>query len=172
MKDNVDKRLVSFRSAMRDDVPAIMGLLADDVLGATREHADDSLPYYNAFEAISHDPNNDLIVSEQDGEVVGVLQLTRIPNMTYKGGWRAQIEGVRVSSEARGQGIGRRLITFAIDRSQRAGCHVVQLTTNKERKEAIQFYESLGFRATHEGMKLFLGAGQVRPQRHPELDSG
>ena len=89
---------------------------------------------------------------------VGVMQLTFIPYLTYQGGWRALIEGVRVASEFRSKGIGREMIQWAIGRARERGCHVLQLTTDKERVDALRFYESLGFAASHEGMKLHLSA--------------
>lgn len=152
---------LTFRSAGRGDVVAVVRLLASDPLGARRERFEQPLPssYYRAFDVIEEDPHNDLLVAQRGGEIIGVLQLTLIPNLTYQGGWRAQIEGVRVSAEARGEGIGRALIEKAIERARDAGCRLVQLTTDKRRPEAVRFYESLGFRASHEGMKMWLAAG-------------
>lgn len=158
------KHVTSFRPARRDDIVAIVALLAHDVIGSTRERLEEPLPssYYAAFETIENDPHNTLLVAQQQSGVVGVLQLTLIPGMTYAGGWRAQIEGVRVASEVRGQGVGRALIEHAIERAREAGCRLVQLTTDKRRVEAMGFYESVGFRATHEGMKLWLSDTQSR----------
>ena len=93
-----------------------------------------------------------------NGQIVGVLQLTFIPYLTYQGGWRGLIEGIRVAAGFRGQGIGRELFQWAIDRARQWGCHLVQLTTDKARPDALRFYESLGFRASHEGLKLHLDA--------------
>jgi GNAT superfamily N-acetyltransferase len=95
-------------------------------------------------------------VATNEGTVVGVLQLTFIPNISYQGGWRALIEGVRVSADYRNQGIGRKLFEYAINRAKEKGCHMVQLTMDKERTEAHRFYQSLGFQASHEGFKLHL----------------
>ena len=147
------------RRARLDDVPAIVRMLADDLLGATRARNQTPLPesYRRAFEAIDRDDNQDLIVACQDERVVGVLQLTFMPSLTYQGGWRAQIEGVRVDSAIRSQGLGRTLFEWAIARARERGCHMVQLTTDKRRPDARRFYESLGFVASHEGMKLTLG---------------
>jgi GNAT superfamily N-acetyltransferase len=133
-------------------------MLADDVLGANREEYRLPLPaeYATAFEAIDRDPNNELIVAELDGRVVGVLQITWLPYLTHKGSWRALIEGVRVDASVRSEGIGRRLFTWAIERARERGCRMVQLTTDKARPDALRFYESLGFVASHEGMKLML----------------
>ena len=133
-------------------------MLADDALGSKRERFEDPLPdsYYLAFEAIEVDPNNELVVAESENRVVGVLQLTIIPYLTYQGGRRALIEGVRVSSGQRGQGIGKMLFEWAINRARAQGCHMVQLTTDKSRSDAKRFYESLGFVASHEGLKLHL----------------
>ena len=139
-------------------MPAIVRLLADDPLGAKREENVSPLPagYHAAFETIARDPNNELVVAELGGRIVGVLQLTFIPYMTYKGSWRALIEGVRVDSSVRSGGIGRKLVEWAIGRARERGCHMVQLTSDKTRPDAIRFYESLGFVASHEGMKLHL----------------
>lgn len=149
---------LSFRPALREDVDAVVRMLADDALGKKRERYESPLPeaYYTAFEAIDGDPNNELTVVESGGAVVGVLQMTFIPYLTYQGGWRALIEGVRVSSELRGAGVGGSMFEWAIARARERGCHVVQLTTDKTRPDALRFYEALGFKASHEGMKLHL----------------
>jgi GNAT superfamily N-acetyltransferase len=142
----------TFRPAVRADVPAIVSLLADDVIGAGREG--DTEAYWSAFEEISADPRNQLIVADVDGEVAGTLQLTFIPGLSRMGTERAQMEAVRVASPYRGRGLGREMITWAIGEARRRGCGLVQLTSDKRRADAIRFYESLGFERTHEGMKL------------------
>lgn len=149
---------VVFRAAVRDDLPEIVRLLADDPLGASRESLVSPLPnsYVEAFAAIQRDPNNELVVGELNGKVIGVLQITFIPYITHRGGWRGLIEGVRVASSVRSAGIGRTFFRWAIDRAKDRGCHLVQLTSDKARPDAIRFYETLGFVASHEGMKLHL----------------
>ena len=149
---------LSFRRARAEDLAEIVRMLADDSLGAKRERYETPLPesYARAFRAISEDPNNELAVACRDGTVIGVLQLTFIPSLTYQGGWRAQIEGVRVDAGARAHGLGTALFQWAIGRARERGCHLVQLTTDKQRPDARRFYESLGFVASHEGMKLHL----------------
>jgi GNAT superfamily N-acetyltransferase len=146
------------RPASRDDVPAIVRLLADDPLGATREEYADPLPqaYWKAFEAVEAQTGNEVIVAELNGDVVGCLQLTLIPGLARRGMTRAQIEGVRVDSRVRGHKIGERLFLHAIEKARAAGCGLVQLTTDKSRPDAHRFYERLGFVASHVGMKLAL----------------
>lgn len=148
----------TFRRARADDVPDIVRLLADDPLGATRERYESPLPesYARAFRAIEQDANNELVVACRGERVVGVLQLTYVPSLTYQGGWRALIEGVRVDRGERSQGLGKTLFEWAIARARERGCHMVQLTTDKARPDAKRFYESLGFVASHEGLKLHL----------------
>jgi GNAT superfamily N-acetyltransferase len=150
--------LLRTRLATRQDLDAIVGLLANDPLGATRERPADPLPesYVRAFAEIESDSRHELVVAELDGEIVGTLQLTIMPYLTYQGGTRAQIEAVRVAEHRRSEGIGARLIRWAVARAKERGCHLVQLTTDKSRANAKRFYEELGFRATHEGMKLWL----------------
>jgi ribosomal protein S18 acetylase RimI-like enzyme len=146
------------RRARIDDLDTIVRLLANDPLGQHRECYGNPLPdaYLVAFKAIDTDPNQLLAVACSDQEVVGVLQLTFLPNLTYKGAWRAQIEGVRIAAHLRSQGIGRFMFAWAIEQARARDCRLVQLTTDKTRPDARRFYESLGFIASHEGMKLTL----------------
>jgi GNAT superfamily N-acetyltransferase len=158
------------RRARRQDVPATVRLLASDPLGATRETtAGGELPqaYWQAFDAIDADPCQLLVVTELDGRVVGTLQLTFIPSLTYRGGEWAQIEAVRIEGGSRDCGLGRAMVGWAIQQARARGCRLVQLTTDQRRPEARRFYESLGFRATHTGMKLPLPEAQSRSESKP-----
>jgi GNAT superfamily N-acetyltransferase len=147
---------LTFRRARGNDLGVIVGLLADDPIGRTRESSTAELDenYAEAFAAIEQDPNQLLSVAERDGRIVGVLQLSFIPGLTRSGMWRGQIEGVRVAAAERGGGTGRAMIEWAIAESRKRGCGLVQLTSDKRRAEAHAFYEALGFQATHEGYKL------------------
>ncbi|MET8466550.1 MULTISPECIES: GNAT family N-acetyltransferase [Micromonospora] len=147
---------VTYREAVRADLPAVIALLADDVLGKARDFTEVDEAYERAFADISADPRNQLIVAEQDAELVGCLQITYIPGLGRHGAERSLIESVRVRSDRRGQGLGRELMTWAVDQARQRGCALVQLTTDKTREDAHRFYLSLGFVASHEGMKLAL----------------
>lgn len=152
-----DSLSINIRLATKQDVSEIVRLLTDDVLGAKRERYEDPLPskYYSAFERIIADKNNFLIVAEIENKMVGTLQLTYITYLTYQGGTRALIEGVRIDSACRGKGVGKVMVNWAISKAREDGCHVIQLTTDKKRPEALEFYKSLGFIPSHEGLKLF-----------------
>ncbi len=148
---------MNFRKATKSDLPDIIKMLADDQLGKLREDYQEPLPekYYHAFGNIDSDPNQELMVVENvDKAIIGTLQLTFVPYLTYQGGIRAQIEAVRIRKDHRGQGIGETLFIWAINRAKERGAHLLQLTTDKKRPEALKFYEKLGFKASHEGMKL------------------
>ncbi len=147
---------MEFRRSIESDLAGLVALLADDKLGVQREDASLSLnaAYLSAFAAIDSDPNNELVVVEDKGELLGMLQLTFIPYLTHKGSWRCLIEGVRIHSRYRGQGLGRQFFRWAIQRARERNCKLVQLTSDKQRPDALRFYESLGFQATHEGYKL------------------
>ncbi|SCF28497.1 GNAT family N-acetyltransferase [Micromonospora chokoriensis] len=147
---------VIFREAVRADLPGIIALLADDVLGKARDFTTVDEAYEKAFADISADPRNHLVVAEQNGELVGCLQITYIPGLGRHGSERSLIESVRIRSDRRGQGLGRDLVTWAIDQARERGCALVQLTTDKTREDAHRFYLGLGFVASHEGMKLAL----------------
>lgn len=146
---------VTMRAAAAADLPAILRLLADDPLGKNRETAVDA-PYQAAFAAIAADPNQEVMVAELDGWVVGCFQLSFIPGLSRRGAWRAQIESVRIDSALRGRGAGQAMMEWAIARARARGCALVQLTTDKRRPNAHRFYARLGFVASHEGMKLEL----------------
>ena len=164
---------IKIRPAIIEDLPEIIRLIADDFLGQQRE--DFSLPlsekYITAFQEIDADPNNELIgatVAEplasgtlalQSGEVqsvVGTFQLTYTPSLSFQGGRRCTIESVRVDDKYRGQGIGREMMLWAIERAKERGCISMQLTSHVERPRAHSFYEELGFAKSHVGMKLKL----------------
>ncbi|WP_108244596.1 GNAT family N-acetyltransferase [Muricauda brasiliensis] len=149
---------MTIRQAKKEDVSLIVEMLANDDLGKLREDFQNPLPkkYYDAFSNIDKDPNQELVVMEDAGLVIGTLQLSFIQYLTYQGGIRAQIEAVRVHEDYRGKGIGKQLFLWAIERSKEKGSHVVQLTTDKKRPDALKFYKSLGFIDSHEGMKLHI----------------
>ena len=152
-----DKQII-FRFATKDDLQSIVGLLADDDLGSQRERNEAPLPesYYSAYEEINKDANHELIVAELEGQVIGTLHLMFLPSISYQGGLRAQVESVRIDTRFQSQGIGSQMMNWAIGRSKARGAHIVQLTTHKFREDAHRFYERLGFKGTHLGMKLSL----------------
>ena len=158
MKQNYNKALI-FRKATEGDIPDIIKMLADDVLGSKREDYKLPLPksYYDAFQNILQDKNQELIILESfNKEIIGTLQLTFIQYLTYRGGLRAQIEAVRIHKKFRGMGLGKKIFKWAIKRSIDKGAHLVQLTTDRQRPDAIEFYKALGFKDSHMGMKINL----------------
>ncbi|MEH0819688.1 MULTISPECIES: GNAT family N-acetyltransferase [unclassified Micromonospora] len=145
---------VIFREAVRADLPAVIALLADDVLGKARDFTEVDEAYERAFADITADPRNHLIVADEAGELVGCMQITYIPGLGRHGAERSLIESVRVRSDLRGRGLGRRMMEWAVDQARQRGCALVQLTTDKTRADAHRFYRNLGFVPSHEGMKL------------------
>ncbi|AZO27410.1 MULTISPECIES: GNAT family N-acetyltransferase [Mesorhizobium] len=149
---------VLIRRARQADLPAIVAMLADDVLGRARE--DTRMPltqaYLDAFAAVDSDPNQLLAVMADGADVIGTLQISFLAGLSSQGAWRGQIEAVRVAANRRGERLGQRLLEWAIEKCRERGCRVVQLTTNKSRLDAHRFYERLGFKASHIGYKLDL----------------
>ncbi|WP_438938413.1 GNAT family N-acetyltransferase [Aliiruegeria sabulilitoris] len=144
-----------WREATREDVPAIVAMLADDVLGQGRESAD-AAPYLAAFDAMQAEGGNLLIVGEIDGSVVATYQLTMISGLSLKAARRAQVESVRVASDRRGEGLGAALMQDAEARARAGGCALIQLTSNRSRERAHDFYAELGYVASHVGFKKSL----------------
>lgn len=148
---------VTIRRARRDDVGAIVAMLADDALGGPRERIEDPLPasYFAAFDRLANDPNITLVVAEgEGGAVIGCLQLCILPGLSSQGASRGLIEDVRVDSRLRGRGIGEQLVQWAVAEARSRGCKLVELLTNNSRVDAQRFYERLGFARSHVGMTL------------------
>ncbi|MEL6297419.1 MAG: GNAT family N-acetyltransferase [Pseudomonadota bacterium] len=149
---------VTIRRATRTDLQAVIALLADDPLGATREQAGAGSAgpdpaYVAAFDAIASDPNQFLAVAECENTVIATLQLTYIHGLSRGGARRGQIEAVRVARAWRGRGLGRHMIEWAVATCRREGCTLVQLTSDRSRERAHDFYTRLGFTASHLGFK-------------------
>ncbi|MVT54560.1 GNAT family N-acetyltransferase [Bradyrhizobium yuanmingense] len=147
---------VSIRPARREDVAAIVAMLANDHLGRARERVEDPLPaaYYDAFARIARDPNLTLVVAESEGRVVGCLQLAILPGLSSQGGSRGLLEDVRVAAECRSRGIGEQLVQWAVTEAKARGCNLVELLTHQTRVDAQRFYKRLGFAASHVGMTV------------------
>ncbi|AYN67780.1 GNAT family N-acetyltransferase [Euzebyella marina] len=150
---------MNIRKAELNDLSEIVALLANDPLGRLRENFEKPLPkyYVKAFEVIEKDPHQFLMVLENvDSSILGTFQLSFIQYLTYRGGIRCQIEAVRIHQDHRGRGLGKYMFDWVIEFAKEKGAHVVQLTSDKNRTEALEFYKQLGFMASHEGMKLHL----------------
>jgi ribosomal protein S18 acetylase RimI-like enzyme len=147
---------ISIRPARREDVAAIVTMLADDHLGRARERVEDPLPasYYEAFARIERDQNIQLVVAESEGRVVGCLQLAILPGLSSQGGLRGLLEDVRVASDCRSRGIGEQLVQWAVTEAKARGCNLVELLTHQTRTDAQRFYKRLGFTASHVGMTV------------------
>lgn len=147
---------VTFRSALRGDVPAILALLRDDSLGAAREIAAPDT-YLAAFDEIAADPKAQIIAGvDETGTVVACAQLNIISGLSFTAARRALVEGVRVASPLRSQGVGAALMAECEARAKAAGCTLIQLTSNNSRLRAHAFYTRLGYAASHTGFKKAL----------------
>jgi ribosomal protein S18 acetylase RimI-like enzyme len=152
----VDMRDVLARKMQNADLPRILQLLADDELGQLRETLETTPhdDYQRAFTAIDADPNQYLAVFEKDNNIIGCLQISFIPGLSRRGALRGQIESVRVAANVRCNGYGTIMMAWAIEKCREQGCSLVQLTSDKTRKDAQRFYQELGFVPSHEGFKL------------------
>lgn len=147
------------RKATNKDLISIVEMLVEDDLGKTREVFQEPLPdqYLTAFNEIDDDPTQELLVVEnENAEIIGTMQLSFIRYLTYCGGLRAQIEAVRIRKDKRGLGIGKMMFEWAENRAKERNAHLLQLTTDKKRPDAIEFYTRIGFKDTHVGMKMHL----------------
>lgn len=149
--------MLTYRAARPADLPFIIGLIVEDSVLTTNDSASDAMheDYLNALAAIDADPNQEMIVAEENGVPLGCFQLTYLPGLMRRGMWRGMIEVVHVAEGHRGRGLGSQMMRWALDRSRDRGCGMVQLTSNKKRLDAHRFYERLGFLKSHEGFKYY-----------------
>ncbi len=148
---------ITMRHARRDDVGAIVAMLADDPLGSARERLQDPLPasYFRAFEALERASHIQLVVAEdEDGAVIGCLQLCILPGLSSQGASRGLIEDVRVATHCRSRGVGEKIVQWAVAEARAKGCALVELLTHSTRVDAQRFYARLGFQPSHVGMTL------------------
>ncbi|MDC0857571.1 GNAT family N-acetyltransferase [Rickettsiales bacterium] len=152
----IEESKLLIRKAIRADVQEIVRIIADNTIGKLREAYQENIPevYYDAFDRICDDKNQLLIVAIYKNKVVGTLQISFIQNMSVQGAYRALIESMHVDSNFRGQNIGSFMMNWAIETAKAKKCNIVQLTSNKERQKAHNFYRKFGFVATHEGFKM------------------
>ncbi|MDQ3627448.1 MAG: GNAT family N-acetyltransferase [Actinomycetota bacterium] len=144
------------RAAVVDDLAAVLRLLAEDVIREREEPVEVTRRQRDALVELVADPRETLLAGEEDGELVATAQVSWLRHLIYDGGLVAQVESVRVRSDLRGQGLGERLMADVEWRARERGCARLQLTTNAARTDAQRFYERLGFRASHVGMKRWL----------------
>jgi GNAT superfamily N-acetyltransferase len=148
---------LTIRAAVRADIPAIVALYADDVLGAARETPHDLGRYEAAFDRILATGGvTQVLIAERDGAIIGTMQMTVLPGLSHCGSDRAQLEAVRVAAAGRGGGIGTIMVQWAIAEARRRGCRMIELTSNRQRVDAARFYERLGFVPSHTGFKMTL----------------
>jgi GNAT superfamily N-acetyltransferase len=151
---------VNIREATREDLDALVELLHEDVIREIDESRVAPSSYAAAFEEITADAHQELLVGEIDGDVVATGQLTWVRRLTYVGGLMCVVESVRVRSDLRGAGLGRELMEHVIALGRERGAARIELTTNAQRARAQEFYRGLGFVASHIGMKYYLGGSQ------------
>ena len=148
---------ITIRRARRDDVGVIVAMLADDPLGSARERLEDPLPasYFRAFEVLEHASHIQLVVAEdENGAVIGCLQLCILPGLSSQGASRGLIEDVRVATHCRSRGVGEKIVQWAVAEARAKGCALVELLTHSTRVDAQRFYARLGFQPSHVGMTL------------------
>ena len=83
-----------------------------------------------------------VIVAREEDEIVGVLVVNILLKLAKR---EARIDEFVVDSNARGGGVGKKIISFAIDWAWENGCNVVELTSRPSRVAANHLYQKLGF---------------------------
>jgi GNAT superfamily N-acetyltransferase len=96
-----------------------------------------------------------LLVVEENEEVIGTTVLAILPGMVHGTAPFAVLEYVVVDEKCRSKGVGRLLMEHCLKLAREAGCYKVMLTSDKKRKQAHKFYQSLSFEASAHGFKYY-----------------
>jgi GNAT superfamily N-acetyltransferase len=134
---------VTIRCASLDDAPSIAALLGQlgYPAGADRVRAR-MTRLLGAGGA-----TDEVFVASRDDEPVGMLSVHRFDGL-HDDAPVALITALIVSENARGQGVGLRLVDRAVDTARRWGCTRLLVTTHVRRADAHAFYERIGFELT------------------------
>lgn len=134
---------IEIRAATAGDLPALLALYAQldvdrgEVLSLAQAQA--------IFERINSYPNYKIYVAVSGSEVIGTFELLIMDNLAHMGAKSGVVEDVVVSDSWQGQGIGKRMMEFALERCREAGCYKMALSSNQKREAAHRFYDNLGF---------------------------
>lgn len=134
---------MNIRPAIEEDLPLVLELYAQPEIDQG-----ESLSVEEAamiFQRFTQYPNYRLFVAVADSVVVGTFALLIMDNLGHLGKPSAVVEDVAVRPDRQGQGIGKRMIEYAMDESRKAACYKLTLSADLRRTAAHAFYESLGF---------------------------
>ena len=136
---NVD--VLDIREAVEADLPSILALYSEvgdvQVLSTDQAHA--------IIERMKTYPDYHVYVATIEGAIVGTFALLIMDNLAHLGAPSGVVEDVVVSAERQGQGIGKQMMQFAMERCRERCCYKMALSSNLKRDAAHRFYDSLGF---------------------------
>ena len=105
--------------------------------------------------------NNALVAADVHDRLLGAATLHRTM-VLHRPAPVGRITALVVDDGLRGQGIGRALVSAAEEVLERAGCGMLEITSNVRRVEAHAFYERLGYERTSVRLaKQLRGRGDV-----------
>jgi ribosomal protein S18 acetylase RimI-like enzyme len=149
------------RTANTLDLPGILALYAQPAL----DH-DDVLLLHHAehrFRQMQTYPDYRLYVATQDNSIIGTFALLIVENLIHQGKPSGIVEAVAVDPEFQNQGVGKRMMEFAMERCRERGCYKLTLSAQLDRDRAHHFYESLGFQKHGYSFVMDLGVPDVAP---------
>jgi ribosomal protein S18 acetylase RimI-like enzyme len=134
---------IEIREATRDDLPSILSLYSQlgmdsgEVLSLNRAK--------ELYDKLQSYPDYKLYIALHNSLPVGALALLIMDNLGHQGASSGVVEDVVVRRDVRGQGIGKQMMEFAMQKCREKGCYKITLSSNMHRTEAHKFYKSLGY---------------------------
>jgi GNAT superfamily N-acetyltransferase len=142
MLPNTNSQLV-LRPAQLEDLPAVLGLIC---LLESDGRVLDAVSAQQIFARFQSYPNYTLYVASIGSEIIGTFALLIMDNLAHLGAPSAILEDMVVKTSYQGKGVGRAMITFALQVCRSAGCYKLVLSSSLRREDAHRFYQKLGFK--------------------------
>lgn len=134
---------ILIREAVKEDLKDVLSLYGDETLDNGDVLEEDKAML--VFENMKTYPFYKLYVAEVDCKIIGTYTLCIMENMIHKGKSSAVVESVAVEKEYRSQGIGKIMMSHAIQQCENNNCYKMALSSNVKRERAHEFYEKQGF---------------------------
>ncbi|MEY2940358.1 MAG: Protein PhnO [Bacteroidota bacterium] len=90
----------------------------------------------------------------QELEIVGFISCTG-QSLLHHEGLVFEIQEMIVTAAHQGKGLGRKMVDVMREEVKSLGAKSLEVTSNKRRKEAHAFYQSVGFKNSHEKFTIY-----------------
>jgi PhnO protein len=141
---------IEIREAKGDDASDVKRLIDE-----LENNVSDPQIFESIYQEYVADPDMLMFVLEQGQQEIHGFVSCKGQRLLHHQGLVFEIQEMIVSSSHQGKGFGRLLFQKIQEEVVARGAIALEVTSNKRRKEAHAFYESMGFRNSHEKFTIY-----------------